>query len=75
MPHAEPLLVPVLTGGATTHQEDLVEMRARCVQRLKTLPPAFKDLHTQPESPVTLSPKLDSLRAEMYEQAARIERG
>lgn len=75
MPHAEPLLVPVLTHGATTRQEDLVEMRARCLQRLKTLPPTFKDLHTQPESPVTLSPKLEALRKEMYEQAARVERG
>jgi nicotinate phosphoribosyltransferase len=75
MPGAQPLLVPVLSNGATTHQEDLVEMRARCLRRLQALPAAFKDLHTQPESPVTLSPKLEALRAEMYEQAARIERG
>lgn len=74
LPDAEPLLVSVMAAGATTHQEDLREMRERCRQRLAGLSSAFKDLHAAPEPPVTLSPKLDALRVEMYEQAARVER-
>lgn len=73
-PDAEPLLVPVITSGATSRQEDLIEMRARCTARLASLPAAFTDLHKAPHPPVSLSPKLESLKAQMYEQAARVER-
>ncbi len=67
VPDAEPLLVTVMTAGGSTRQEDLIEMRARCKGRLSALPRSFTDLHTVPESPVSLSTNLQALRAEMYD--------
>lgn len=73
VPDAAPLLVPVMEGGVTVWQERLDEMRARCQDRLRSLPPRFADLHTAPQPPVVLSDRLQTLQTAMYEAAARSE--
>jgi nicotinate phosphoribosyltransferase len=63
-----PLLHQVMAGGRVVRPEPLGAMRARCAQNLALLPGEFKDLHTAPEPPVTLSPTLEGLRAHMFER-------
>lgn len=67
----ETLLVKVMEQGRTIHHERLEELRARCLLRLVNLPPTFRDLQTLPPSPVSLSSRLQALRATMYQANPR----
>lgn len=64
----EPLLVQVMDQGRASRPERLAEMRERCRDRLRRLPPAFTDLHVSPPSPVGLSPRLEALRSTMFRE-------
>ncbi len=63
---AAPLLAQAMAGGRTVRQETLLAMRARCHERLTSLPPALRDLRAAPPSPVGLSGRLQVLRDAMY---------
>src|SRR5438034_5533863 len=69
-PDAVPLLVQVMAGGRTIHQDSLPTMRQRCVERLAGLPQALRNLHTTLQPPVGLSDRLRDLRDQMYRTSA-----
>ncbi|MDQ7819999.1 MAG: nicotinate phosphoribosyltransferase [Armatimonadota bacterium] len=70
-PGSTPLLVPVMSGGRVIRQDSLAQMRARCAAALRDLPPPLRVLHGTPPSPVSLSPELRALQAQMFQAAAR----
>ena len=69
-PDAVPLLVQVMAGGRTIHQDSLPTMRTRCLERLAGLPQALRNLHTTLQAPVGLSDRLRDLRDQMYRTSA-----
>ncbi len=70
-PGAEPLLVPVMSAGRVVATDSLARMRERCAAALRALPPALRDLQGAPPPPVSLSPALEALQAQMFQAAAR----
>ncbi|HEY3246965.1 MAG TPA: nicotinate phosphoribosyltransferase [bacterium] len=66
---AEPLLVKVMEHGRTVHGERLDASRARALANLAALTAPWRDLHTAPPPPVTLSGELSALQRAMYDAA------
>jgi len=67
-PGAGALLVKVMEGGRAIAPEPLERMRQRCQDALGRLPEPLTDLRTAPPSPVSLSARLEALRAEMFQK-------
>jgi nicotinate phosphoribosyltransferase len=66
-PGSAPLLIQVMAGGRTLQPDSLDAIRRRCADRLASLPPSWRALHTpEPPAPVGLSPRLQALRDQMY---------
>ena len=69
--NAKPLLKPVMAEGERLEPpEPLPQIRERCLQALERLPEPLKRLERPKdfEYPVSLSPKLEELRARMYRE-------
>ena len=70
----EAILEPVMSGGRLTGpRPSLEEIRERLEQDLEHLDPRFKGLHNPPRYPVSYSPRLQKLAAQVQEQIADAE--
>ena len=67
---SEALLSEVMTDGVRTgHPSPLRELRDFFREEFASLPPRFKDLRRPPQFPVSVSPRLQRLTAEVREDA------
>lgn len=68
VPEGEALLVPVMTGGERDGPKPaLAQIRERHVQDMQSLDDEFKVLRDPPQYPVSVSPGLEKLTAELRE--------
>ena len=75
VPGGRPLLRQVMAAGRRTNDEPLADVRARAMASVGWLPPALRDLAPTegPCWPVTTSPGLDGLAAEVRSHLAATE--
>ena len=70
---SEPLLEEVMSGGAREgFNPPLAELKERFSREFALLEPRFKDLHNPPHFPVSVSPSLRRMTAEVREEAVLI---
>lgn len=66
----EALLVPIMRNGKRLHRETLGTARARALAQLERLPEALRSLDAPSTYPVTVSPRLRGLAAEVDRRVA-----